>query len=341
MNQHIFPGGNTSRGFVNFFDGIVAPWEENRRTYVLKGGPGVGKNTLMRAVGDKAQEQGMDIVYFHCASDRDSLDAIRIPQMGITMLDGTSPHVIDPVTPGAVDGILNLGIYLDEKKLEQGRGVIEKLSAENKQGYVRTFAYLAAAGSLQKNTDDMTQLSLDKKGLRQAAYEVMGERRETSHTARVRKLFASAITPQGYTNYINTIVKDERVVVLSGAPVACSYLIELMLGFAVYAGYDCEVYYAPLLPDKPEHLIVKDLNLCVTVDPTEDGEILDLSALTGKEYQETLVFNSQQKQILLDAAIRSLQGSKAIHDDMEAYYRTAMDFDALNEFTQQFISELF
>lgn len=46
--RRYFPGANTGRGFIGHFEGIVPPWSEPHYTYVLKGGPGVGKSTLMK-----------------------------------------------------------------------------------------------------------------------------------------------------------------------------------------------------------------------------------------------------------------------------------------------------
>ena len=44
---HFFAGGNTCRGFHSCFDSILPP-DSRKRMYFIKGGPGVGKSTLMR-----------------------------------------------------------------------------------------------------------------------------------------------------------------------------------------------------------------------------------------------------------------------------------------------------
>ena len=46
------------------------------------------------------------------------------------MLDGTSPHVVDPLTPGAVDEILNLGDALDKDILVKNKKEIINLNKE-------------------------------------------------------------------------------------------------------------------------------------------------------------------------------------------------------------------
>ena len=96
--RRYFPGANTGRGFIGHFEGIVPPWSEPHYTYVLKGGPGVGKSTLMKKCAAIARANGFTVEEFRCASDPESFDAVRIPQRRLVLLDGTAPHTIDPAT---------------------------------------------------------------------------------------------------------------------------------------------------------------------------------------------------------------------------------------------------
>lgn len=89
--RRYFPGANTGRGFIGHFEGIVPPWSEPHYTYVLKGGPGVGKSTLMKKCAAIARANGFTVEEFRCASDPESFDAVRIPQRRLVLLDGTAP----------------------------------------------------------------------------------------------------------------------------------------------------------------------------------------------------------------------------------------------------------
>ena len=93
---HFFAGSNTARGFYSCFENIL-PADMRRRMFFIKGGPGVGKSTLMRRVGAYAEEKGLKAIYFHCSSDPDSLDGVCLPERGIGLMDATAPHVYDPV----------------------------------------------------------------------------------------------------------------------------------------------------------------------------------------------------------------------------------------------------
>lgn len=104
--KHVFPGGNTTKGFYSYYQYILGQ-EEATRIICLKGGPGVGKSTFMKTIGKKMVDSGYDIEFMHCSSDVNSLDGVVIPAIKIAILDGTAPHVVDPKNPGAVDEIIN------------------------------------------------------------------------------------------------------------------------------------------------------------------------------------------------------------------------------------------
>lgn len=350
LSKHYFPGGNTCKGFVNYFDGIIAPWVENMRIYVLKGGPGVGKNTFMKAFGDKAMDKGFEVEYFHCASDVKSLDAVHIPKLGVTMLDGTAPHVVDPVTPGAVDGIINLGIHLDEKGLETKRAKILELMKENSRGYKRTFSYLAAAGKLEESTNYFYLCSLDRDELRSEVQDLFGthDLKLGKYNGETRKLFASAITPQGQIDYFSTVVTKEKIISLHGPKVIAAEYIKMALHFAAFMGYGCEVFYDPILPENPVHLIIRDLNLCITTAsafPKQIEKVVDLSQLCDQnvvnKYESTFAFNELYSKQLVEASVESLLQTKGIHDDIEVIYKEYMDFSKVTEFSRKFIEEFF
>ena len=91
--RHMFPGGNTPRGFYSFYSYIL-PQDEAKRIFVIKGGPGVGKSTFMKKTALELVDRGYDVEFMHCSSDNESLDGIVVPKLGIAMIDGTAPHVV-------------------------------------------------------------------------------------------------------------------------------------------------------------------------------------------------------------------------------------------------------
>jgi hypothetical protein len=110
--KRVFPGNNTPMGFFSYYDYILP--KDSRRIYVIKGGPGVGKSTFMTSIAKYMVDLGYDVEVHHCSSDNNSIDGVVFPAIGVGILDGTSPHVVDPKVPGAVDEIVWLGEFWDE-----------------------------------------------------------------------------------------------------------------------------------------------------------------------------------------------------------------------------------
>lgn len=133
--RRYFPGANTGRGFIGHFEGIVPPWSEPHYTYVLKGGPGVGKSTLMKKCAAIARANGFTVEEFRCASDPESFDAVRIPQRRLVLLDGTAPHTIDPAMPGIDGETLDLGRFLHKEVFKRRREELFVLAEENRAHY--------------------------------------------------------------------------------------------------------------------------------------------------------------------------------------------------------------
>ncbi|MBQ4120809.1 MAG: hypothetical protein IJD35_02210, partial [Clostridia bacterium] len=49
-----FAALNSHRGFCSYFPVLFAPY----RRYIIKGGPGCGKSTLMKKIAQTAEEKG-------------------------------------------------------------------------------------------------------------------------------------------------------------------------------------------------------------------------------------------------------------------------------------------
>ena len=137
-----FLGGNTARGFVSFYDGFCRGPEDF--LWVIQGGPGCGKSSFMKTIGHAAEEAGLDTEYVLCSGDPDSVDGVYIPAWHTGYVDGTAPHVIEAVTPGAAGLYLDLGQFYDRIALQKERHTIEDLQRRYRDLYQEAYARLAA-----------------------------------------------------------------------------------------------------------------------------------------------------------------------------------------------------
>lgn len=346
--KHMFPGGNTSKGFVNYFNGIIPSWEKNKRTYILKGGPGVGKNTFMQLLGKKGEQLGYEVRYYHCASDSESLDAVRIPELGITMLDGTAPHIIDPVLPGAADSIINLGIYLNEDGLEKNREAIETRLRDNSRCYQNTFAYLKAAGTLQENINKIYVRLLNRINMEKKAEHIL-EKYVAGLSGKENgfyKLFGAAYTPLGYVDHRGSIITQGSVIQIKGPSGVCSNFLQYCKAYLKNRRYGGYLFCDPLLPEEVNHLVLDQVDFSITSDLSENMNVKETIDLTEyltdelRNWEETIRSQEQEVIILCEKAVGSLQESKKIHDIIEDIYKKHMDFEGITGLTQNFIKKV-
>lgn len=86
-----FSGANSPAGFVSRYDSLYEP-ENGWHAYILKGGPGTGKSTLMKTAARTALENGVVPQLVYCPSDPDCLDAVVFPELKVCIADGTPPQ---------------------------------------------------------------------------------------------------------------------------------------------------------------------------------------------------------------------------------------------------------
>lgn len=89
--------GSLSSGSAHDF--IPSITQHAKRRYLIKGLPGTGKSTMMRALGDEAKRRGLDVLYGWCGLDPDSIDLVLFPELSVCLFDSTKPHAYDAESP--------------------------------------------------------------------------------------------------------------------------------------------------------------------------------------------------------------------------------------------------
>ncbi len=348
--KRVFPGNNTSEGFYSLYENIIGP--EANRVFIMKGGPGVGKSTLMKDVGMAMLEMGYDVEFHHCSSDNASLDGVVILSIGVALIDGTAPHILDPRYPGAVDEIVHLGDFWDEGKLVAKK---EEIIRYNKRigRYFRTaYSYLKEAKVAQDELRSYHEEMVDRyevnKLCREVVCEVFEEHNpQHSKTGSIRRLFASANTPAGLINYIETILQDiGKLFIIKGEPGSGGdQIMQTVFKQGDLLGVECQAYHCPFEPALLELLVFPKLNVAVlrenehlNFDPglvqgLNSIEVLNLNkyldVVTCEAYQEEIQSAKERINGNLRRAWASINKAKAIHDEIEIPYIEAMDFDAV------------
>lgn len=344
-SRRLFAGSNTPRGFVSFFDQIV-PRRDARRFIILKGGPGTGKSTLMRRLAEEGEALGLEVERFHCSSDPDSLDAVFFPRAGFAVVDGTSPHVIDPEFPGAVDEIVHLGLHWDEAGLRAHREEIAALRDEIRRAYRRAYRYLAAARTVQDEIEAVYGELLDwgrvNAMAEELAAEALPQRPPAAAPGRIRRLFAGAVTPKGPLHFLSDAAGGaRRVLLITGPPgPARASLVESLVRLAAVRGWDVECFHCPFAPDRVEHAVIPGLGLAVVTSAPphawpgraervfDAGRALDAGGLGSRRRE--LKEAEDERSRLFSLAVAALSEARACHARLERYYVPHMDFAAVD-----------
>lgn len=356
--RHLFPGGNTCRGFHSFYDHIAAP--SVKRKMVLKGGPGVGKSTFMSRIGEDFARQGFNLEYHWCSSDNNSLDAVVMADHQFCLVDGTSPHVVDPVYPGAVDEIINLGQYWEQKKLQENRSQIIDLTSSISNHFQKAYRLLEESNLAYQELHYTCFKALNIEAVRRNIQALTADilPGATASSNGLRHLFAGAITPKGLICKMDSIIDEDMALFAvkgppgSGKNELFSHLTDLL----TLSGIAAQIYHNPLNPD----------NIDVIIIPSNKAVLIDIGSIllpyetlfSGRRYKRLLDFEQFVNKETVDAearmiyaarsrmddtlqeAVACIHTAKKYHDVLEKYYIAAMDFEAVEAYRQKLSAEL-
>lgn len=349
LNNYYFPGGNTTKGFFNYYNEILKE-TTLKKIYTIKGGPGVGKSTLMKETGRIFEKQNCHINYYHCSSDPDSLDGVFILEKGILLVDGTSPHIIDPIYPGAVYEMLNLAEFFDKNILTARKDEIITLTDNISLTFKKAYRYLKALIPLYEDLEETYKKSINDNEFYSLIRYLTSDitKGKKGNRFKESKLFLSAITPSGFKNFLDRTLKCENIYILNSSIGDLTYkILEKVRSHLEINEFEIECFYCPVGPDiKLEHIIIKDLNCAIVTSnkyhPFYKGEDVDMLRLYDIKKIDASSVNYNLKMIdeLLNHAISILKDAKNQHDLLEEYYKKAMDYTKLNNFSNQFINSI-
>ena len=145
MEKHFLASANSCDGFKNCFSSI-SPFS-NGFTYILKGGPGTGKSTIIKRFAKNYLKKGYSVEYFYCSSDPKSLDGVRIKEKNISIVDGTAPHITEATMPEIKEKIINVGAFISPE-IKKYKKVIELNLSKKQKCFDLAYCYLRAIKGL-------------------------------------------------------------------------------------------------------------------------------------------------------------------------------------------------
>lgn len=340
--KHIFAGNNTAGGFYSCFNYVFDPAELNH-IYILKGGPGVGKSSFMKKFAAEMVTKNFSVEYIHCSSDNESLDGIIVPDLKIAFVDGTAPHTIDPVIPGAVDEIINLGAFLNSHQLEKHKHQIIQTNQTKTRLYKSAYRYLEAAGIISEEINSLYDQFIDVKKFSEMCNKAIDKLYcddISTKTPKIKKMFLESYTANGYVSHTKAMCQNRRVWAVIGENTNyTSEFLKKIADEAVKKGYDVELYLRPLTPDKLQHVYIPELNLMVISSESyvTNGfeEVFDIHGIMDTDNLRTHISeienNLHLHEMLIKNALEKLSETKKYHELLEVFYINTMNFNGVDE----------
>ena len=333
---YFFAGANSGEGFRNLFPEIV-DIEDTYDFILLKGGPGVGKNTFMREVGKTMERAGTTVEYLCCSGDPDSLDGVVLPELRCAIADATAPHVLEPQYPAAVDRYLDLGRFYD---LAAAKADAEEAKAHTrtyKAAYRRAYHCLRAARAVELEAISLLRPSFDTQRLEKRMDGIIDRYfgKEHGKAGKTTRRFLGSITHKGFVWRFDSVdVLCDRVYEIEDTWGLAGEALEKLYLASVERGLDVMICVAPEEPGRIEHLLIPGLDLAF------------VSSRTGMRYPgkavrriraDALIRRKKPKlqmrmiRELREEGIANLRQAKEAHDRLEAVYNPYVDFDGVRE----------
>lgn len=334
-----FGGGNTEAGFVNYFHTLV---EKTDRLYILKGGCGCGKNSLMKRVAAAAEDKGFKTERILCASDPNSLDGVLIPEKGVGVVDGTPPHELSPRLPGAMDNLVDLGEYWDNTRLRKRLEEIKALTAEKKGCYDRAYGMLGGKGRLRRERLCLTEKALLYHKLKAAAGRYADKlcKRGDSFGARLCPVYAFC----GEGEKRAEAEQGELWQLDDGYGIAPVFLAALVKGLKERG---VSFIYAPDATAAGALAAVTAQAAGVVIaraDKASPCHVINMERFVDKgviaAYRQRLRFLAKAEEAIKENARLCLAEAREKHLALEEIYTPCMDFTRVNKRAKQLIKEM-
>ncbi|HUS89551.1 MAG TPA: hypothetical protein VMW91_09335 [Desulfosporosinus sp.] len=312
--RHYFAEGMTTRGYISLLPNMMPSWQ---RVYVLLGGPGTGKSTLIKVIGLELLDRGYGVDFLRSVRDPDSMAGFIMPHMGLAMLDAMKVSPLRWRAPGVVEKFIDFSIFCDELKLEKQRSQIFKIENLLQELQTTLEEELAAElGSLLGNR--VPKRHMEKEDLswilgNSARVKVKKEHigpwplaenaLKLLQKSVIIPYFLHGLTVDGWLNLAPHFLTDFDQIRLEGDETLDA--LDWVLREAQQLGQMIEIVLHPLNPDEVIGIVFPERHLAIWQGNPENLRDQGLDRPFSEKLKETLISwqtnRSQLKGIYMDA----------------------------------------
>ena len=345
----LFAASNSAEGFKSYYD-TVFDRSRLEHLYIIKGGPGTGKSSFMRDVGEYFEGLGREVAYYKCSSDPDSLDGV-IMDFGVALIDGTAPHSAEPEIAGARDEIIDLGAFWDSSMLVEHYDEIYTLWRAKNEVYDRAYRYLSACGEILRIEKEQTEKLLKRDKMRASILRIL-DRVGYGDGFSITPALIDSVGMKGRVRYDTYGRAADVVYEVSDSFSSGGFFLLGLIEMAKRYAQRLYVSYDPITPEYPNAVLLFDSKIAFVLKDRARGaadssravkrinmeRFLDLDILDMQKarYKQNKALGAE----MADLACDTFAEVAKYHFELEAIYRRSMDFSAKERFTLSFCENL-
>jgi hypothetical protein len=329
--RHYFAEGMTTRGYISLLPNMMPSWE---RAYVLLGGPGTGKSTLIKFIGMELLDSGYDIDFLRSARDPDSISGLIIPRMGLAMLDAMEVSPLRWRAPGVVEKFIDFRMFCDEHKLEKQRSQILKIENQIQELQMTVEEELATElGSLIGNRahkphmkkEDISWILGNSSHLKvrkeqTGPWPLAENALKMLQKSVINPYFLHGLTAEGWLNLAPHFLKDFDQIRLEGDETLDA--LDWVLREAQQLGQLIEIVLHPLNPDEVIGIVFPERHLAIWQGNPENLGDQGLERPFSQKIIETLASWQTQR------------------SQLKALYMDAVNFDSLDTYRETLLNQI-
>lgn len=322
--KNYFASANTGDGFVCNFD-YICDQSKPYFQFIIKGGSGTGKSTMMKKIGKYFHQQGYNIEYFYCSSDHESLDGVRIVEKNISVIDGTAPHTFDANLLGVRNKIVDVGQFV-KPEIKKQEAIILKNISQKKRCFDIAYAYLNSAKTLTEINKIISIENIDNSRINQIIKKIIKKiplKTQKTHFFQ-RNLFLQSFS-KGETVDLTEKNNYDKILQFECFESEKSFIFEGVLEELKKQNYEIKCFYDLICPNKISAIEVKN-NLI-------RAKIIKNNEKINKKIEKNDIFIKK----LINLAENYFFEAKKHHKNLERFYIKNMDFVGVEIATKNLI----
>lgn len=357
-NPHFFAAANSYLGFQSFFDDCFVRDDINN-LYILKGGPGVGKSTLMKKCAHRASLLGMSPIFYHCSSDPSSLDGVIIPEKSCAIIDGTAPHSFEPKLPGTRDICVDLGKAWKIEELSNRSKEIKELSEKKKLSYDSAYHMLKSAKSIYDELQTYIMHFVNHDKIKAAALRLVNKCFKkpclTNASSNIKKSLVNAISCDGEIRFFTYEKLADTLIFIKDCKNTAGIFLKQLYNFAVMCTTDIYVCVCPedhskicglFFPKEKISISIYDDSFCRNLEMQAIAyKVINMSRFVDtdkvKDCRAKYRFAEKCLNMLTEKAYNHLAIAGSFHKSLEKIYGQFTDYSVVEEISDEVLNKIF